>query len=78
MQDEILQSLMYDLEPAQARASRSDALSANDSTSTSFSTDSFEMPVGGVRGGTISFIFERFSATIEKENDSEPGDGGTS
>ena len=69
---------MYDLESAQARASRSDALSVNDPMSTGFSSDSFEMPVGGVPGGTISFIFERFSATIEKENDSEPGEGGTS
>ena len=77
VQDEILQSLMYDLGPAQTRASRPDALSANGSMSADFSSDSFEMPVGRAPGGTISFIFERFSATIEKGNDSEPGDDGT-
>ena len=62
---------MYDFGPEQPQASRSDALLANDSAS-------FEMPVDRVPGGTISFIFERFSTTIEKENDGEPGDDGSS
>jgi len=72
VQDEILRRLMYDFGPKKPQASRSDALLANDSVSTAFSSDPVEMPVGKVPGGTISFIFERFSTTIEKENGGEP------
>ena len=78
VQDDVLQKLMYDFGPEQPQASRSDALPVNDSASTASSSASFEMPVDRVPGGTISFIFERFSATIEKENDGEPGDDSSS
>ncbi|KAF9653003.1 hypothetical protein BDM02DRAFT_3266009 [Thelephora ganbajun] len=71
VQDEVLQSLMYGFDPERSQQSRSDALSAIDSSTT-------EIPVDQVPGGTVSFIFERFSATIEKEDDGEPGDGGSS
>ena len=60
MQDKILQSIMYELDPK---------LSTDPSSAT-------EIPVDRVPGGTISFIFEKLSTTIEKENDSEPGDEG--
>ena len=78
VQDEILQKLMYDFGPEQPQASSSDVLLANDSASTAFSSASIEVPVGRVPGGTISFIFERFSTTIEKENDGGPGDDSSS
>lgn len=68
VQDKILQSLMYEFDPGQPQESRSDALSSIDSTSIT------EIPVDQVPGGTISFIFEKFSTTIEKGDDSEPGD----
>lgn len=76
VQDDILRSLMYDFDPEQPQVSRPDALLANDLASTTFSSDSFEMPADRVPGGTISFIFERFSATIE-ENGGELEDGGS-
>jgi len=69
---------MYDFGPEQPQASRSDALPTNDLASTAFSSVPVEMPVGKVPGGTISFIFERFSTTIEKEKDGEPGDDSSS
>ena len=72
MQDKILQSLMHEFDPEQARESRSDPLLSSDPTSTT------EIPADRVPGGTISFIFEKFWTTIEKENDSEPGDGDSS
>lgn len=72
VQDEILQSLMYEFGPEPPQESSSSTLLAIDSTSTA------EIPVDQAPGGTISFIFERFSATVEKENDSEPGDDGSS
>lgn len=78
MQDNILQHLMYEFDAEQSQPARLDAVSATGSASTAFSSDSPEMPVNRVPGGTISFIFERFSATIEKVNDGEPGDGGSS
>lgn len=77
MQDEILQNLMHKFDPEQPQPSCLDALLAIDSKSASLS-DSSEIPVNQVPGGTVSFIFERFSATIEKENDSEPGNGSSS
>lgn len=78
MQDNILQNLMYRFDPKQPQVLPSDALLLADSASTAVLSDSFEMPVDRVPGGTISFIFERFSATIEKENDGEPGDASSS
>lgn len=76
VQDGILQSLMYkfDLE----KASSSNAPLANSSASTAFLSDSLETPADQVPGGTISFIFERFSATVEKENDGELRDDSSS
>ena len=78
MQDGVLQSLMHEFDHKQPLASRSGTLLANDLASTAFSLDSSEVPVVQVPGGTISFIFERFSATIEKESDGVPGDGSSS
>lgn len=78
MQDDILRGLMYKFDPERPRASRSDALLVDDSVPTAFSSDVLEIPVDRVPGGTISYIFERFSATIEKENDGEPGEDGSS
>ena len=69
---------MHEFGPEQPQPSCLDALLAIDSASASSSSDSSEIPVNKVPGGTLSFIFERFSATIEKENDSEPGDGSSS
>jgi len=69
---------MYDFGPEQPQASRPGALLTNDLAPTAFSPEPVEMPVGKVPGGTISFIFERFSTTIEKENDGEPGDDSSS
>jgi len=69
---------MYEFDAEKSQPARLDAVSATDSASTVFLSDSPEMPVNRVPGGTISFIFERFSATIEKENDGEPGGGGSS
>jgi DNA repair and recombination protein RAD54B len=63
VQDKILQSLMYDFDPERPQKSRSDAPLSSDS----------EIPVDHVPGGTISFIFERFSV-VGKGDDSEPGD----
>lgn len=77
MQDDILQKLMYEFGSEQPRQPRLD-ISAVGSTSTALPSDPSEMHVSRVPGGTISFIFERFSATIEKENDSEPGESGPS
>jgi len=77
VQDDILQSLMYVFDPEQPQPLRLDALSAIDSASVASSSDSSEMPANRVPGGTLSFIFERFSATIE-ENDGEPGGGSSS
>lgn len=71
MQDSILQDLMYKFDPEQSRSSHLGTLSTIDSASTASSPDSSEIPVSQVPGGTISFIFERFSATIEKGNDRE-------
>ena len=68
VQDKILQSLMYEFDPEHPQESRPEALLTVDSTSTA------EMPVNRVPGGTVSFIFEKFSTMIEGENDSEPGD----
>lgn len=68
MQDKILQNLMHEFDPVQPEESRSDALSPTNLTSIT------EMPADRVPGGTISFIFEKFSATAEKENDTGPGD----
>jgi hypothetical protein len=78
VQDDILQKLMYDFGPEQPRVSRSDTLLSNDPASVALSPDPVEMPVNRVPGGTISFIFERFSATVEKENDGELGDDSSS
>ena len=78
VQDDILQSLMHKFDPEQPQSSCLDALLAVDSTSASSPSDSSEIPVNQVPGGTVSFIFERFSATIEKGNDGEPVDGSSS
>ena len=67
---------MYEFDPEQP--SRLSAPLAIDSASIAPSSDSSETPANRVPGGTISFIFERFSATIEKENDGEPGEGSSS
>lgn len=60
---------MHEFDLKRPKESQSDALLSLDSTSTT------EIPVDQVPGGTISFIFERLSATIEQENDGESGDG---
>jgi DNA repair and recombination protein RAD54B len=72
VQDEILQSLMYDFDPDQPQDSGSNTTLPIDSTTT------IEIPADRTPGGTISFIFERFSAAVEKGNDSEPVDEGSS
>lgn len=59
---------MYAFDHEQPQETRSGMRSSIESASTT------EIPVDRVPGGTISFIFERFSATIEKENGGEPGD----
>jgi len=69
---------MHEFGSEQPQPSRLDTLLAVDPTSTAFSSDSSEIPVNRVPGGTISFIFERFSATIEKGSDGEPGGGSSS
>ena len=66
VQDKILQSLMHEFDPGRSQEPRSDAVIE--------STSIAEIPVDRVPGGTVSFIFERLSTTIEKENDSEPRD----
>lgn len=65
VQDEILQNLMYEFDPKQSQKTSLDEFD---------SASIVEIPVDQVPGGTISFIFEKFSTTVEKENDSEPGD----
>ena len=67
VQDDILRNLMYEFNPEQLQSSRLDT-----------SSDSSGVPLNRVPGGTISFIFERFSATVEKGNGGEPGSSGSS
>jgi DNA repair and recombination protein RAD54B len=62
VQDKILQSLMYGFDPEYPQESAINSLSST------------EMPVDRVPGGTVSFVFEKLSTTIEKGDDSEPGD----
>jgi hypothetical protein len=78
VQDDILQSLMYEFGPKQPQPSSLDALLAIGLATATSSFDSSEMPVNRVPGGTISFIFEKFSTTIEKENVGEPEDDNSS
>ena len=60
---------MYEFDPVQPEEPRSDAPSSTNSMPIT------EIPVDRVPGGTISFVFEKFSATVEKANDTEARDG---